>query len=47
MKINDESKARRSTEVHILGRRAEKGQGAVMGWYELEAARAKRAAGGS
>jgi hypothetical protein len=43
MKINDESKVRRSAKGHILGRRMEKGQGAVMGWDELEAARAKRA----
>jgi hypothetical protein len=43
MKINDESKARRSAKGHILGRRVEKGQGAVMGYDELEAARAKRA----
>ncbi|CAN9134459.1 unnamed protein product [Alternaria alternata] len=43
MKINDESKTRRSAKGHILGRRAEKGEGAVMGWDQLEAARAKRA----
>ena len=42
-KINDESKVRRSAKGHILGRRAEKGEGAVMGWNELEGARAKRA----
>lgn len=43
MKINDESKVRRSTKGHILGRRVEKGEGAVMGWDQLEAARATRA----
>ena len=43
MKINDESKARRSAKGHILGRRLEKGQGAVVGYNELEVARAKRA----
>jgi hypothetical protein len=41
--INDESKVRKSAKAHILGRRAEKGEGAIMGWDELEAARAKRA----
>jgi hypothetical protein len=43
MKINDESKARRSAKGHILGRRLKEGQGAVMGYDELEVARAKRA----
>jgi hypothetical protein len=43
MKINDESKVRRSTKGHIHRRRAEKGEGAVMGWDQLEAARATRA----
>ena len=42
-KIDDESKVRRSAKGHILGRRAEKGEGAVMGWNELEVARSKRA----
>lgn len=42
MKINDESKARRAAKGNILGRRLEKGQGAVMGYDELEVARAKR-----
>jgi hypothetical protein len=42
-KINDESKVRRLAKGHILGRRLEKGEGAVMGWNELEVARAKRA----
>jgi hypothetical protein len=41
-KINDESKVRKSAKGHILGRRAEKGEGAVMGWNELEAKRAER-----
>jgi hypothetical protein len=43
MKINDESKARQSAKGHILRRRLEKGQGAVMGYNEPEVARAKRA----
>lgn len=43
MKIKDESKIRRSAKGHILGRRVEKGEGAVMGWNELEVARTKRA----
>ncbi|KAF7571173.1 hypothetical protein PtrSN002B_010254 [Pyrenophora tritici-repentis] len=43
MKINDESKVRRSAKEHMLGRRVEKGEGAVIGWNELEVARAKRA----
>jgi hypothetical protein len=42
-KMNDESKVRKSAKVYILGRRAKKGEGAVMGWNELEGARAKRA----
>jgi hypothetical protein len=42
-KMNDESKVRKSAKGYILGRRAEKGEGAVMGWNELEAKRAKRA----
>ncbi|KAI2474816.1 hypothetical protein Ptr902_13780 [Pyrenophora tritici-repentis] len=32
MKINDESKVRRSAKGHMLGRRVEKGEGAVIGW---------------
>jgi hypothetical protein len=43
MKIKDGSKARRSAKGYILGRSLEKGQGAVMGYDELEVARAKRA----
>jgi hypothetical protein len=43
MRINDESKTRRSAKGHILRRRLEKGQGAVMGFDELEAARAEHA----
>jgi hypothetical protein len=43
MKINDESKVRRSAKGHILERRAEKGQGAVLGYEELEVRRAERA----
>jgi hypothetical protein len=41
--MNDESKVRKSAKGYILGRRAKKGEGAVMGWNELEGARAKRA----
>lgn len=43
MKINDESKSRRSAKGHILGRRLEKSEGAVIGWNELKVRRAKRA----
>jgi hypothetical protein len=42
-KINDESKVRKSAKGHILERRAEKGQGAVLGYEELEGRRAERA----
>ncbi|KAH3955986.1 hypothetical protein HBH51_259000 [Parastagonospora nodorum] len=43
MKMNDESKVRKSAKGHILGRRAEKGEGAVLSWNELEVRRAGRA----
>jgi hypothetical protein len=40
--MNDESKVRKLAKGYILGRRAEKGERAVMGWNELKGARAKR-----